>query len=285
VRLFELIDTEEGLLLPDLAAVPDADRSQGRSGYSRVGRTARPPKETEKTRHSPRKIREIHNRSRRISVAARVSMPRALRASGVRCSRKRVARLMRKAGFLQGCRRGPKKRTLPTGTNAPSLPPRPRWPQPRCRSSEIGSLDGGHHLPPYPPGGLFVSRLHPRCLLREGSWLGDGKPCARTELVVDALEMALSAEESPMPGWFTTPTAQVAVHGALIRQEVGGGWDSSFYGKSGIGAGERYIRIVRGEFEMRAPPQAPLSQSGGCQDGCLSTTSKGSTTGRGGTRR
>jgi len=54
------------------------------------------------------KIREIHQRSRGIYGYPRVNAE--LRALGVRCSRKRVARLMRETG-LQGCRRGRKKRT------------------------------------------------------------------------------------------------------------------------------------------------------------------------------
>jgi putative transposase len=54
------------------------------------------------------KIREIHERSRKTYGSPRVHAE--LRAVGVRCGRKRVARLMRKAG-LKGCPRGRKKRT------------------------------------------------------------------------------------------------------------------------------------------------------------------------------
>ena len=53
-------------------------------------------------------IREIHQRSRETYGYPRVHAE--LRALGVRCSRKRVARLMRKSG-LRGCLRGRKKRT------------------------------------------------------------------------------------------------------------------------------------------------------------------------------
>ena len=53
-------------------------------------------------------IREIHTRSRQVYGYPRIHAE--LRALGVRCSRKRVARLMRKAG-LRGCPRGRKKRT------------------------------------------------------------------------------------------------------------------------------------------------------------------------------
>ncbi|MCA1838382.1 MAG: IS3 family transposase [Actinobacteria bacterium] len=49
------------------------------------------------------KIHKIHERSRKTYGSPRVHAE--LRAIGVRCSRKRVARLMRKAG-LKGCLRG-----------------------------------------------------------------------------------------------------------------------------------------------------------------------------------
>jgi putative transposase len=54
------------------------------------------------------KIREIHKGSRNTYGYPRVHAE--LRALGVRCSRKRVARLMREAG-LRGCMRGRRKRT------------------------------------------------------------------------------------------------------------------------------------------------------------------------------
>jgi putative transposase len=54
------------------------------------------------------KIREIHTRSRQTYAYPRVHAE--LRSLGVRCARRRVARLMRAAG-LQGCMRGKKRRT------------------------------------------------------------------------------------------------------------------------------------------------------------------------------
>jgi len=62
-----------------------------------------------------------HARSRRTSGAPRVHA--ALRAQGVRCARKRVARLMRAAGLV-GCHRRRRARTTvaaPTHTPAPNL--------------------------------------------------------------------------------------------------------------------------------------------------------------------
>ena len=54
------------------------------------------------------KIREIHSRSRETYGYPRVHAE--LRSLGVRCGRRRVARLMRAAG-LRGCVRGKKRRT------------------------------------------------------------------------------------------------------------------------------------------------------------------------------
>jgi putative transposase len=68
------------------------------------------------------KIREIHQRSRGIYGYPRVHAE--LKALGVRCSRKRVARLMRKDG-LQGCRRGRRRKSTtrqdPLAMPAPDL--------------------------------------------------------------------------------------------------------------------------------------------------------------------
>src|SRR5215210_7322295 len=68
------------------------------------------------------RIREIHQRSRETYGHPRVHAE--LRALGVRCNRKRVARLMRKDG-LRGCMRGPRRkhttRQDPLAIPAPDL--------------------------------------------------------------------------------------------------------------------------------------------------------------------
>ena len=61
------------------------------------------------------KIREIHQRSRETYGSPRVHAE--LRSIGVRCGRKRVARLMRKEG-LQGCIRGRRKSTTSRNKHA-----------------------------------------------------------------------------------------------------------------------------------------------------------------------
>jgi putative transposase len=58
------------------------------------------------------RIREIHERSRQTYGSPRVHAE--LRSLGVRCSRKRVARLMREAG-LRGCMRGKRRGTTRRG--------------------------------------------------------------------------------------------------------------------------------------------------------------------------
>jgi putative transposase len=62
------------------------------------------------------KVCRIHERSRQTYGSPRVHAE--LRPIGTRCSRKRVARLMREAG-LQGCMRGGRKRTTRRSKGAP----------------------------------------------------------------------------------------------------------------------------------------------------------------------
>ena len=68
------------------------------------------------------RIREIHHRSRETYGYPRVHAE--LRAMGIRCNRKRVARLMRKDG-LRGCMRGRRRkhttRQDPLAVPAPDL--------------------------------------------------------------------------------------------------------------------------------------------------------------------
>jgi len=78
-----------------------------RSGYYQW-KDRSPSKSDRENAALTEKIRQIHHRSRQIYGYPRVHAE--LKALGVRCSRKRVARLMRKAG-LRGCPRGSKKRT------------------------------------------------------------------------------------------------------------------------------------------------------------------------------
>jgi putative transposase len=77
-----------------------------RSGYYEW--KDRPPSKRERENATlTERIREIHQRSRETYGYPRVHAE--LRALGLRCNRKRVARLMRKDG-LRGCMRGPKRK-------------------------------------------------------------------------------------------------------------------------------------------------------------------------------
>jgi putative transposase len=131
------------------------------------------------------KIRQIHNRSRQIYGYPRVHAE--LRALGVRCSRKRVARLMRKAG-LRGCPRSRKKRTTRRDNKhavcAPDLvkrnfcaiAPDKLW---TADITYVHTHEGFVYL-------AFILDVYSRKVV---GWSMASH--LRTELVVDALEMAL----------------------------------------------------------------------------------------------
>jgi putative transposase len=89
-----------------------------RSGY--YDWRSRPPSErSQQDAALTEKIYEIHRRSRETYGSPRVHAE--LKALGIHCSRKRVARLMQKAG-LKGCLRGCKKRTTNPDRNAKPAP-------------------------------------------------------------------------------------------------------------------------------------------------------------------
>lgn len=142
------------------------------------------------------KIREIHDRSRQIYGYPRVHAE--LRALGARCSRKRVARLMRQAG-LRGCLRGRKKRTTrrdPHATPAADLvnrnftaaAPDRVW---TADITYVHTREGFLYL-------AFILDVYSR---RVVGWSMASH--LRTELVVDALEMAL---------WRRSPDAGLIHH-------------------------------------------------------------------------
>lgn len=155
-----------------------------RSGY--YDWKGRPPsKRDQESAALTQKIREVHNRSRRTYYG----YPRVhaeLKALGVRCSRKRVARLMSKAG-LWGCIRGRRKRTTRRDlytTPAPDLlkrnftaaAPNKIW---TADITYINTWEGFLYL-------AFILDIYSR---RVVGW--SMATHLRSELVVDALEMAL----------------------------------------------------------------------------------------------
>jgi putative transposase len=180
VKLFRLIDAEKAnypiSLLCRVLRV-------SRSGY--YDWKDRPPsKKAREDATLTEKIREVHDRSRGIYGYPRVHAE--LRALGVCCSRKRVARLMRKNG-LTGYIRGRKKRTTrhdPCATPAPDLlkrdfavaAPDKVW---TADITYVHTQEGFLYL-------AFILDVYSR---RVVGW--SMATHLRTELVVDALEMAL----------------------------------------------------------------------------------------------
>ena len=142
------------------------------------------------------KIRQIHSRSRETYGYPRVHAE--LRSLGVRCGRRRVARLMRATG-LRGCVRGKKRRTTRRDPRAAPVPdllcrdfvagrPNRVW---LADITYIPTQEGFLYL-------AFILDTHSRKVV---GW--SMAPHMRTELVVDALEMAV---------WRRKPVAGLVHH-------------------------------------------------------------------------
>jgi transposase InsO family protein len=138
------------------------------------------------------KVHQIHERSRGTYGSPRVHAE--LRAIGIHCSRKRVARLMRKEG-LRGCIRGRRKR--PNRRNEHAVPaqdlvrrefaaaaPNKLW---TADITYVDTDEGFLYL-------AFVLDVYSRRLV---GWAMESH--LRTELVIGALEMALWRRR-PAPG-------------------------------------------------------------------------------------
>jgi putative transposase len=180
VRLFKLIDAEK-------ASYPISLLCQA-LGVSRSGyydwKDRSPSKRDTENAALTEKIKEIHTRSRQIYGYPRVHAE--LRALGVRCSRKRVARLMRKAG-LRGCLRGRKKRTTRRDKHAV---PAPDLVKRNFRAIALDKLWTADITYVHTQEGFvylaFILDAYSRKVV---GWSMASH--LRTELVVDALEMAL----------------------------------------------------------------------------------------------
>jgi putative transposase len=154
-----------------------------KSGYY-AWRDRTPSERTQEDAALTERIVEVHNGSRETYGYPRVHAE--LQALGVRCGRRRVARLMRKAG-IRGCKRGRKKRTTrpdPRATPAPDLVKRnfTATAPDRLWTADITYVktdEGFLHL-------AFVVDVYSRRIV--GWSMADH---LRMELVVDALEMAV----------------------------------------------------------------------------------------------
>jgi putative transposase len=138
------------------------------------------------------KIETIHRNSRATYGAPRVHAE--LRAIGIRCGKKRVARLMRRAK-LRGCLRGRRMRTthrIALQQAAPDLVARnfsSEAPD-RLWVADITYVRSGE-------GFLYLAFILDACSRRVVGW--SMATHLRTELVVDALQMAI-ARRKPAPG-------------------------------------------------------------------------------------
>lgn len=192
MKLFGLIDAEKAdypisLLCRGYSGFPGAATMAGKSP---------PSKRSREDAEFTERIKEIHHRSRQIYGYPRVHAE--LRALGVRCSTKRVARLMREEAGLGGCqRRRTKRRTTRRDKHAVPAPdlvsrnfagtsPDRLW---TADITYVGTQEEGF---------VYISFILDVYYSRKvvGWSMSDH---LRTELVVDALEMAL---------WRRKPSAQ-----------------------------------------------------------------------------
>jgi putative transposase len=142
------------------------------------------------------KIREIHSRSRETYGYPRVHAE--LRSLGIDCGRRRVARLMRAAG-LRGCTRGSKRRTTRRDPRASSAPDLLRRDFMAAQPNRIWLADITYI--PTREGFLYLAFILDTHSRRIVGWSMDSH--MRTELVVDALEMAV---------WRRKPSAGLVHH-------------------------------------------------------------------------
>ena len=136
------------------------------------------------------KIRQVHERSRRTYGYPRVHAE--LNASDVRCGRRRVARLMREHG-LRGCMRGRRRSTTRRDER---LPPAPDLVDRRflAASPDRVWLADITYVPTR-EGFLYLSFILDACSRKVVGWsMADH---LRTELVTDALRMALYRRRPP----------------------------------------------------------------------------------------
>jgi putative transposase len=188
VSAFKLIDAEKATFP---VAVLCKVLSVSRSGYY-AWRDRPPSRRSRQDAALIAKIYEIHRRSRETYGSPRIHAE--LRSIGVRCGRKRVARLMRKEG-LRGCIRGRRKRT--TRRDRRALPaedlvcrdfaaagPDRLW---TADITYVSTDEGFLYL-------AFVLDAYSRRLV---GWAMESY--LRTELVVDALQMAVWSRK-PAPG-------------------------------------------------------------------------------------
>jgi putative transposase len=181
-----------------------------RSGY--YGWKDRPPSARNRADAAlSEKIREIHGRSRQTYGSPRVHAE--LKALGTRCSRKRVERLMREAG-LRGCMRGRRRGTTRRGRRAPAGDLVKRnfaaTAVDRVWAADITYVATRE-------GFLYLAFILDLCSRKIVGWAMENH--LRTELVVDALRMAVWRRK-PAPGlWCIIPSRESSTLRFLSRKD------------------------------------------------------------------
>ena len=192
MSIFRLIDAEK-------ASYPVAMLCRmlgvSKSGYY-AWRSRPPPKRSREDAILTEKIRDIHSRSHETYGYPRVHAE--LRLLGARCGRRRVARLMRAAG-LRGCTRGRKRRTTRRDPRAAPAPDLLRGDFVAGRPNRVWLADITYI--PTQEGLLYLAFILDTHSRRIVGWAMEDH--MRTELVVDALEMAV---------WRRKPSAGLVHH-------------------------------------------------------------------------
>ncbi len=180
MNLFGFIDAERAYLPVSLLC-----RMLGvsRSGYY-AWRERPPSRRSREDTVLAEKIREVHERSRETYGYPRVHAE--LRALGIGCGRRRVARLMREAG-LRGCLRGRRRRTTRRDTRAVPAPDLVRRKFAAAAPDRLWMADITYVRTD--EGFLYLAFILDACSRKLVGW--SMAPHLRTELVVDALEMAV----------------------------------------------------------------------------------------------
>ena len=164
-----------------------------RSGYYDWRERERPPSKRNRENDAlTERIREIHERSRHTYGSPRVHAE--LRALGTRCGRKRVERLMRKAG-LQGCMRGRRRGTTRRGNRSAAAEDLVKRNFATTKIDRVWVADITYLATA--EGFLYLAFILDVYSRRIVGWAMESH--LRTELVVDALQMAVWRRK-PAPG-------------------------------------------------------------------------------------
>jgi putative transposase len=186
VNIFRFIDAERAVYTVSLLC---RVLKISRSGYH-AWRGRAPSRRSVEDAALAERIRQVHERSRRTYGYPRVHAE--LNAIGVRCGRRRVARLMREAG-IHGCMRGRRRSTTRRDESAA---PAPDLVDRRFLAASLDRLWlADITYIPTREGFLYLSFILDACSRRVVGWSMASH--LRAELVTDALEMALWRRDSP----------------------------------------------------------------------------------------